>query len=97
MRLLNMSVVEDKKIHKRSSNMNKKFLILGIVMMALFGSMVVSCDNGTKTTDYGWNAAQSKFVEEKYQGLWESLPDAWILFISIHEQKFSSGEKNIDV
>jgi hypothetical protein len=42
----------------------KKFWILGIVIMVLFGSTMTSCDNGTTDPDDG------RVVEEKYRGVW---------------------------
>jgi hypothetical protein len=54
--------------------MNKKFCILGVVLMALFG--LISCNQtiGSGPDDgFGWNDYKDRGIEEKYRGTWRSV------------------------
>jgi hypothetical protein len=57
----------------------KKLWILGVVIMALFGSMAMTgCDNGTNPDQeiddpYHWNDYKDRVIEEKYRGTWRSV------------------------
>jgi hypothetical protein len=58
--------------------MNKKFLISGIIMMILLGSMVMTgCKNDDIFTNINpsWEEDQYKVIEAKYRGTWKTSSD----------------------
>jgi hypothetical protein len=78
----------------------KKFGILWIVIMALFGSMVMTgCKNDDVFTNINsrWEEDEYKVIEEKYRGTWETISDSNGDFHSIRfdENQCWSGYNNI--